>query len=184
MYSRLIDIPEIIVNDFTEESAKSFREAFYKQVALDPDIPVIIYIDSYGGEIDALTHMLDIIDSVPNHIVTACIGKAMSCGAVLLSHGDTRYISPNARVMIHQASGGVRGTTNEAKTDVKELSRLNDEMLKLLAKNTKRSVKEIKRIFDNNLDKYLNPKEVIKFRLADQIGVPKLMQHTQFIIGV
>lgn len=184
MYSRLIDIPEIIVNDFTEESAKAFRETLYKQVAIDPDIPIIIYIDSYGGEIDALTHMLDIIDSVPNHIITACIGKAMSCGAVLLSHGDTRYISPNARVMIHQASGGVRGTTNEAKTDVKELSRLNDEMLKLLAKNTKRSIKEIKKIFDNNLDKYLNPKEVIKFRIADTIGVPKLMQHTQFIIGV
>lgn len=184
MYSRLIDIPEIIVNDFTEESAKSFREAFYKQIAIDPELPVIIYVDSYGGEIDSLTHMLDVIDSVPTHVITACLGKAMSCGAVLLSHGDTRYISPNARVMIHQASGGVRGTTNEAKTDVKELSRLNEALLKILAKNTKRSVKEITKIFDNNLDKYFSAAEVVKFRIADKIGVPKLMQQTQFVIGV
>lgn len=184
MFNRVMDISDIIVNDFTEESVKSFRESFYKQVAIGPDLPILIYIDSYGGEIDALTHMLDIVDSVPNHVVTACIGKAMSCGAVLLSHGDTRYISPTARVMIHQASGGASGTTNEAKTDIKELSRLNDAMLKLLAKNTKRSIKEIEKIFNNNLDKYLNSKEVIKFRLADKIGVPKLIQYTEFVIGV
>jgi ATP-dependent Clp protease protease subunit len=184
MFKHLVDVPEIIINDFDEAAAIKFREAFYKQAAIDHSLPILIYIDSYGGEIDSLTHMLDVMDSVPNNVITACIGKAMSCGAVLLSHGDQRFVAPNARVMIHQASGGMRGTTNEIKTTLVELDRINAEMIKLLAKNTGKSVKAIKAIFDKNLDKYLTPKEVIKLGIADSIGVPKLVQQTQFVIGV
>ncbi len=86
--------------------------------------------------------------------------------------------------MIHQASGGARGQTNEIKTDLSELERINKEMIKILAKNTGKSVSEITKIFDRNLDKYLVPKEVVKFGIADIIGVPKLMVETKFLIGV
>ena len=55
---------------------------------------------------DCLASMIETMDEVPNPIITVAHGMAMSCGAVLLSHGDIRFVGKNSRIMVHEVSGG------------------------------------------------------------------------------
>ena len=102
--------PEIWVHQFNEERAQIFRmEVFMASKMGGKKRPLVVYIDSYGGAADALASMIQTMDSVPNEIVTVCYGKAMSAGAILLSHGDVRFCSPHSRVMVHEVSAGTVG---------------------------------------------------------------------------
>ncbi len=93
---RISNTDEIWVIEFTAESAQEFREKLLEQSKDNPNRPIIVYIDSYGGQVDALAKMISTMDEIPNPIITACVGKAMSCGAILLSHGDIRFCDPHS----------------------------------------------------------------------------------------
>ncbi len=162
--------------DFTAETANKLRQDILKHAEVGADVPVVIYINSYGGSVDALNKILDTLDSLPNEIITVCAGTAMSAGAVLLSYGDQRYIGANSRVMIHQVSSGTFGTIADMETSVKETKKLNNQLLKVLAKRCKKTPTQMKAIFDKNVDKFLNPSEAKKFGLVDKIGTPRLKQ--------
>jgi ATP-dependent Clp protease protease subunit len=169
---------EIVVNDFDEDSAQAFREDVLAASAGDPLKPIIIYIDSYGGQVDALSKMLETMDEVPNPIITVCIGKAMSCGAILLSHGDIRFIGKHARVMIHEVSGGAIGDVHDIHASVAEIKRLNKYFIGLLAKNCgikggydvlRKTIKE-----QDGRDSHMDAPAAVKFGIADFIGMPKV----------
>lgn len=168
--------------DFTAESANKLRKEILERAELGEDVPVIIYINSYGGSVDALNKILDTIDSIPNKVITVCAGTAMSAGAVLLSYGDERYIGTNSRVMIHQVSSGTFGTVNEMDSNVREFKNLNSRLLNVLAKRCKKTPKQMKAVFDKNVDKYLTPQEAKKFGLVDKIGTPRLKVVTSYEI--
>ena len=88
---------EIWVIEFNEESAQDFRTSILKKSKENSHAPIIIYIDSYGGYVDSLAKMIATMDEIPNPKVTVCMGKAMSCGAILLSHGDLRFCDQHSR---------------------------------------------------------------------------------------
>lgn len=171
---------DIVVNSFTEESARSFREKVLARSHIDPNMPITIYIDSYGGYIDSLNSMLETMEQVPNPKVTVCIGKAISAGAVLLAAGDHRFIGRNSRVMIHQGSSGAGGPIESLQNDVDESKRLNNQMIKLLAERCNKSVREFKsemkkrlhREDDEARDMYLDAKNAKEFGIVDHIGLP------------
>lgn len=166
---------EIWMNgDFTNANALKLRKEILAVADLGDNVPVIININSYGGSVDALNNILDLLDSLPNPIITVCTGVAMSCGAVLLAYGDQRFMGPNSRVMIHQVSGGAMGTTNEVIASAEEMKKVNLQFMKVLAKKCKKSDKQMKAIFDKNVDKYLRPAEAKKFGIVDKIGTPRL----------
>lgn len=174
-------LPEIWMNgDFTAESALKLRKDILEHAELGEDVPVVIYINSYGGSVDALNKILDTLDSIPNRIVTICSGTAMSCGAILLSYGDERYIGANSRIMIHQVSGGTFGTVSDMETSVKESKKVNSNLLSVLAKRCGKTPKQMKAIFDKNIDKYLSPQEAKRFGLVDKIGAPRLKAVTTY----
>ncbi len=176
-------LPEIWMSgDFTAESALKLRKDILEHAALGEDVPVVIYINSYGGSVDALNKILDTIDSIPNKVVTVCAGTAMSAGATLLSYGDERYIGKNSRVMIHQVSSGAFGTVADIDNNVKELRKLNNRLLKVLAQKCGKSIAEMKELYFDNLDKYLSPQEARKFGLVDKIGTPRLKVVTSYEI--
>lgn len=167
-------------DDFSAESAHKLRKEILERAALGEDVPVLIYINSYGGSVDALNSILDTIDSIPNQVITVCAGTAMSAGAVLLSYGDERYIGANSRIMIHQVSSGTFGTVAEMTSNVKEVQKMNRRAARILAKRCGKTLQDIEALFDKNVDKYLSPQEAKKFGLVDKIGTPRLKVVTSY----
>lgn len=173
---------EIWVTEFTQEAAQEFREKLLEESRENPSRPIIVYIDSYGGQVDALAKMIATMDEIPNPIITACMGKSMSCGAILLSHGDVRFCDPHSRVMIHRVSSWTQGDTNEMKNDVAETERLNKYWLGFLATNSNMDdgyddlEKYIKS--KDGSDRYLTAAEAKKFKIVDVVGRPKIVSAT------
>lgn len=174
------DLKEVLVTDFTDESARKFREDFLPEARFNRDRPVIVWINSPGGNVDALASMIETINSVPNKVITACIGRANSAGSILLSCGSKgfRYCGPHSRVMIHEVSTShAREKVGEVLTDAKESARFEEFWLGLLAKNCgiEGGYQELRREIKERDGKiWLNAQEAVKFGIADKIGVPKL----------
>lgn len=179
---------EIYVTSFTEKSAQQFREQVQEVVGeYGPDRPIVVYIDSYGGFVDSLASMLETMDEVPNPFITVAIGKSMSCGAILLSHGDYRFCGRYARVMVHEVQSGAWGNVRSMKNDVNEVLRLNCRMMELLAKNCgMKSYEELKERFkQKDADElWMSPEDALKFGIVDYVGMPKLIPVSTYQCGV
>ena len=170
-------VPEIWVTKFDEEHAQKFRKQILEVTKNDAQRPVLIYIDSYGGYVDALAKMIETLDEVPNPVVTICMGKAMSCGAMLLSHGDVRFLGRHSRVMVHEVSSGTFGNVQDMKEDTKETVRLNEYFMGLLAKNCGfKNYEEFRAVIkeQDGRDRYLVGNDALKFGIVDAIGLPKV----------
>lgn len=169
---------EIWVNEFTEESAQEFREALIAEAKGDIMRPIVIYIDSYGGQVDALAKMVETMDEIPNPMVTVAVGKAMSCGAVLLSCGNVRFCGKHARIMIHEMSGGTHGDVHDMNADAEEMKRLNRYFMGILAKNCgiKGGYDSLRKIIkgQDGRDTYMDAKAALAFGIVDAIGMPKI----------
>ena len=179
-------ISEIWVTKFDEDSAQKFRIAVLEAAKGDPNRPVIVHIDSYGGYVDALAKMIETMDEIPNPIVTVCMGKAMSCGAMLLSHGDVRFLGRHSRVMIHEISSGAIGNIQDMKEDVKESLRLNEYFMGLLARNCGlKDYAELRTMIkqQDGRDRYLVGQEAIDFGIVDAIGLPKISSRTMYEVN-
>jgi ATP-dependent Clp protease protease subunit len=174
------------VNGVDEYFAKEFCSAVLRYSAVVPNRPIIMYIDSYGGELHALMTMISVLDAVPNQLVTVSLGKAMSAGAALLSHGDIRFVSPNTRVMIHKVSAGTAGNIDDMNNEVIESNEDNKSFLKLIAKNCKYKggFPALDKMLSNSKcrDLYMNADRCIEFGIADQIGVPRVLDVTTHTI--
>lgn len=166
----------IYVNKFTEESALKFHKDIADAEETGQSI-IPIYIDSYGGLVDSLVHMVDIIKSCKTPVATICIGKAMSCGAVLLSQGieGHRYIAKSSRVMIHDVAGGAHGKVEEIKADAAEIDRLNKLIYTWMAENTGHEADYFMNIVHErgHADWFLTAEEAKKHQLVNHIRVPK-----------
>jgi ATP-dependent Clp protease protease subunit len=175
------DIPksgEIWVNSFTEASASKFREEMIRAAMRDPSCPILIYIDSYGGYAHSLAKMIATMDQIPNPQVTICMGKAMSCGAILLSHGHYRYCDPHGSIMIHEVSAATEGCVHDMSNDVEDTKRLNKHFLGLLADNCGikdgyKGLRELIKAHDGR-DINLSAKEALKFGIVDEVGTPSI----------
>jgi len=169
---------EIWVTDFTPEAAQKFRERVVMASEESPEEPIVVYIDSYGGYVDSLAKMIETLDEIPNPIITVCLGKAMSCGAILLSHGDVRYVGRHSRVMIHEISTGTSGDVHDVHADAIESVRLNEYWNGLLAKNCNiqggyDGFRKIIKSKDGR-DLYLDAESAVKFGIADHVGLPEI----------
>jgi ATP-dependent Clp protease protease subunit len=175
---------EIWVIEFNEKAAQEFRSTLLTKAAEDPNQPIVIYIDSYGGSVDGLAKMLETMDEIPNRILTVCMGKAMSAGAILLSHGDIRWCGRHSRIMVHEISSGTFGKIPEMRADMKEFERLNKYFMDLLAKNCGlKSSEDLHKIFHaaGNTDIFMDAEGAVKFGLVDKVGIPKLEHETNWM---
>lgn len=175
---------DIVVNDFTEESAREFRKHILARIQADSSSPIIVYIDSYGGLLDSLNSMLETLEQVSAPIITVCLGKAMSCGAVLLAAGDHRFCGRHSRVMIHQSSGGDYGPVENLQKNVDECKRMNDMFMSFLAKRCGKSLSSLKQMIKDNdsRDLYLDAESCLKFGIVDAIGMPVLKRMLMYQI--
>ena len=165
----------IYVNEFTEKSAKEFSQKMALAHNTGQSI-IPIVIDSYGGEVYSLMNMISEIKNSNLEIMTIVQGKAMSCGAVLLSfgHDGMRFADPNATIMIHDVASGAFGKVAELKSDVKEAERLNKKIFAMVDKNCNKPdgffMKKLKE--KDRADWYLTAKKAKKFNLVNNLRVP------------
>lgn len=171
----------IWVHDFNAGEAQKICDRILRVAEKDESEPVILYVDSYGGMVDSLMSILSVVDSIPNPLVTIATGSAMSCGAVLLSHGDFRCVGPHSRIMVHEVSAGAMGNINDIKNDTEELDRINKYLMTLLSKNCGMSLEELKKRFSNEKrDIFLTPHQAVRFGIADKVGIPTIDRFTGF----
>lgn len=170
--------PSIIyVNKFSEESAKEFLEAMINAQATGQSI-IPIVIDSYGGEVYSLLKMIDVIRSSSVPVATVCMGKAMSCGAVLLTCGTEghRYMAPTGTVMIHDVASFAMGKVEEIKADAKESDRLNKLIFKVMADNCGKETGYFSKLVHEHghADWFLDADECKKHGMVNHLRIPKL----------
>jgi ATP-dependent Clp endopeptidase proteolytic subunit ClpP len=166
----------ILVNEFTEIGVRYFKSEFDK--LKHSNIPIIpIFIDSYGGEVYSLMAMLDIILCTDRPVATIALGKAMSCGSILLACGTPgfRFIGPNSTVMIHDLASFAFGKMEDLKADVHECDRLNNRIYNILDTKCGKKPGYFRKLIDKkHVDWYLNPEESVEHGIVDKIGIPML----------
>lgn len=172
----LIDLPHtILVNEFTEKSAKAFREEFAKAVNTGQKI-IPIVIDSFGGTVYSLLSMMAVIKASPVPVATIGTSKMMSAGSILLSCGTEghRYADPLSTMMIHSVSSWTMGKITDLKADVREAERLNDTIFKMMAQNIGKPEDYFFKLIDEHkqADLYLNPDEMKTHNIVNHIRVP------------
>ena len=141
--------------------------------ASDPKKPISIYINSPGGSVSAGLAIYDTMQYLECEVNTYCIGMAASMGALLLAAGTKgkRFALPNSRIMIHQPSGGVGGTSKEIELQAKEIIFLKRRLSEILADHTGKSLEQI--IEDSDRDFYMSGQEAVDYGLIDQVvGAP------------
>jgi ATP-dependent Clp protease, protease subunit len=137
--------------------------------AEDADKDITFYINSPGGVVTAGLAIYDTMQYVKNDIATLCMGQAASMGALLLAAGapEKRYALPNARIMIHQPSGGFHGQASDVDIHAREILRMREDLNQILAKHTKQTVKKIR--IDTERDNYMSASEAVKYGIIDKM---------------
>lgn len=165
----------IRVNKFNEDAAKKFaQEMAQAHNTGQKVIPVVI--DSYGGQVYSLMSMIAAIRDAELPVATIVEGKAMSCGAVLLTFGEEglRFADPDATIMIHDVSSGGHGKIEELKADVKEAERLDDKIFTMMARNCgKKDDYFKKKVFNKkHADWFLDAAEAKKHGMINHLRMP------------
>ncbi len=170
IYSRLLKDRIIMLSgEVNDQVASSIVAQLLFLEAQDPDKDIYFYINSPGGVVTSGLSMFDTMNYIKSDIVTICIGQAASMGAFLLASGTKgkRYALPNARIMIHQPSGGAQGQTTDIQIQAKEIQRLKDTLNEILAKQTGKSVKKVEQ--DTERDNFMSAEEAVKYGLIDKV---------------
>jgi len=135
----------------------------------DPDRDISLYINSPGGSITALTAIYDTMQFVRPDISTTCMGQAASAAAVLLAAGTKgkRYALPNARILIHQPSGGGEGQSSDIEIQAREILRMRAMLDSILALHSGQTEEQIR--LDTERDKILTALEAKNYGLVDEV---------------
>lgn len=169
----------IHVNEFNESSVQDFREIFDTINASHQAPYIPIYIDSFGGDCYSLLAMVDIISSAQKPVLTVAVGKAMSCGAVLLSCGTKgyRFATENCTIMLHDVHSWQRGKVHDIRSQTDETERLSALFFEILDKNSGKNTGYFEKFFKikDRTDIYLNSHEALEHGLIDDIGYPLLV---------
>ena len=146
----------------------------------DPDKEIMVYINSPGGSITSGLAIYDTMQYVRCPISTLCLGMAASMASVLLAAGThgRRFALPNARIMIHQPLGGVRGQATDIEIHAREILHLRKVLNDIYVRHTKQDVTKIKS--DTERDFYLSPDEAKSYGLIDEV----IQQRKEAIIKV
>jgi ATP-dependent Clp protease protease subunit len=137
----------------------------------DPDKDIMLYVNSPGGSVTSGLAIYDTMQYVKPQVSTICLGQAASMGAFLLAGGakGKRFAVPNARIMIHQLSGGFHGQGSDIEIQAKEALRLKGRLNELLAKHTGQSVERVEK--DTDRDNFMGPGEAKEYGLIDEVIV-------------
>ncbi len=170
IYSRLLRERIVFVTGGVEDHMASVITA--QLLFLESENPsrdIYMYINSPGGVVTSGLAIHDTMQYIRPKISTVCIGQAASMGSFLLSAGEPgmRVALANARIMIHQPSGGAQGMASDIEIQAKEILRMRHRLNTLYAQYTGKTVEEIEKAMDR--DNFLEADEAREFGLIDEV---------------
>jgi len=135
----------------------------------NPDKDIHLYINSPGGSVTAGLSVYDTMQFVRCDIATMCVGQAASMGAFLLAAGaeGKRVALPNARMMLHQPSGGSQGVASDIEIQAREIVLIRTRLNEILAEHTSQAIEKIAE--DTDRDYWMNPEEALEYGLVDTV---------------
>ncbi|HEV2816520.1 MAG TPA: ATP-dependent Clp endopeptidase proteolytic subunit ClpP [Allosphingosinicella sp.] len=170
IYSRLLRERIVFVTGGVEDHMASVITA--QLLFLESENPkkdIYMYINSPGGVVTAGMAIHDTMQYIRPKVGTVCIGQAASMGAFLLSAGEPgmRVALTNARIMIHQPSGGAQGMASDIEIQAREILRIRHRMNELMAHYTGQPIEEIEKNVER--DKFFSADEAKAFGLVDEV---------------
>ncbi|UIJ36537.1 ATP-dependent Clp protease proteolytic subunit [Allobranchiibius sp. GilTou73] len=170
IYNRLLKERIIFLgSDVRDDNANVIAAQLLLLTAEDPNADIWLYINSPGGSISAGMAIFDTMNWIPNDVATVAMGMAASMGQFLLSAGTPgkRYATPNARVMMHQPSGGLGGTASDIKIQAEQMIFIKNKMAELIAQHTGQTVEQI--TADSDRDRWFSAQEAKEYGFVDHV---------------
>ena len=174
IYSRLLkDRIVFIADEVADPMANLVIAQLLFLESEDPEKDIYLYINSPGGAVTAGLAIYDTMQYIKAPVNTVCIGQAASMASVLLAAGrpGKRFALPNARVMIHQGSGGFRGNTPDVRIQAKEIETLVEKTIRILAHHTGQTTERVRS--DSDRDRFMSAEEARAYGLIDDVYVGK-----------
>lgn len=172
IYSRLLkDRIVFLGTPVNDQVANVIIAQFLFLESEDPEKDITLYINSPGGVVTAGLAIYDTMQYVRPNVATYCLGQAASMGALLLAGGapGKRFALPNARIMIHQPSGGAQGQAIDIEIQAAEILRLKKKLNEILAQHCGRTADDI--LKDTDRDNFMDPETAKKYGLIDEVLV-------------
>lgn len=170
IFSRLLNERIIFLGSgINEEVANVVVAQMLHLESDDPDKDINLYINSPGGSVYAGLAIYDTMQFIKPDVVTTCVGIAMSMGALILAGGakGKRFALPNAKILIHQLSGGFQGPAADIEIHAKEALDLRKHLDEILAQHTGQSIEKVSQ--DTDRDYFMTSKEAKEYGLIDDI---------------
>ncbi|MCF3933194.1 ATP-dependent Clp protease proteolytic subunit [Acuticoccus sp. M5D2P5] len=170
IFSRLLSERIIFITGPIEDTVATLVCAQLLYLEADnPNKEISLYINSPGGIVTSGLAIYDTMQFVRPTISTLCIGQSASMGAMLLAAGekDMRFSLPNARIMVHQPSGGFRGTAADIQLQAQEILSLKRRLNEIYRKHTGQALDVIENALER--DNYMTPDTAKEFGIIDQV---------------
>ncbi len=170
IYSRLLKERIIFLTGQVEDGVSSVICA--QLLFLESENPtkdISFYINSPGGVVTSGMAMYDTMQYIKPPVSTVCIGQAASMGSLLLTAGapKKRFALPNARIMVHQPSGGAQGQATDIEIQAREILRMRANLNDIYVKHTGRKLADIEKAMER--DNFMSAEEAKKFGLIDEV---------------
>jgi len=170
IYSRLLrDRLVFLVGPVNDQTANLVIAQMLFLESENPDKDIFLYINSPGGSVSAGLSIYDTMNFIKPDISTLCMGMAASMGSFLLMAGTKgkRLALPNAKVMIHQPSGGAQGQASDIEIQAREILKLRESLNQILAERTGQPIEKIRA--DSERDYFMSSGEAKDYGLIDQV---------------
>jgi ATP-dependent Clp protease protease subunit len=170
IYSRLLNERVIFLGrPIDDEVANLVVAQLLHLEASDPDRDISVYVNSPGGSVDAGFAIYDTMRFIRPAVQTICVGMAMSMGSLILAAGERgkRFALPNARILIHQPSGGFQGQSTDIGIHAEEALKLRRRMEEIYSEHTGQTVERIHD--DMERDRFFSPAEALEYGLVDRV---------------
>ena len=170
IFSRLLKERIIFLNGEVNDTMSSLIVAQLLFLESEnPDKDIWMYINSPGGVVTSGLAIYDTMQYIKPQVATVCMGQACSMGSLLLQAGASgkRFALPNARIMIHQPSGGYQGQATDIEIHTKEILKMKRNLNNIYVKHTGQKLSVIEKNMER--DNFMSPEEALKFGLIDKI---------------
>src|SRR5439155_3981190 len=168
IYSRLLRERIVFLGQPVEdEIANVITAQLLFLEAEDPEREISLYINSPGGSAYAGMAIYDAMQYVKPDVRTICTGMGMSAAAMILGGGapGKRFVLPNAKVMIHQGSGGFRGSPADIQIAAREILEMTQRMAEIIARHSGQALEQVLKDIDR--DRFMTPEEAVAYGLVD-----------------
>ena len=160
-----------IAGEITSDSALAFETSF-REAVMSGQEAIAVVLHSEGGCLYSAMRCVDLMALAPEHIkvYTVVRGMAMSAAAMIFCAGDERIMGPNASLMMHSASTTIFGKSGDLEVESKEVKRLTDGMVKIMADGTGVKKSFFEKKLAKNVDYYISPDEALKMGICTFVG--------------